>query len=105
MSYFCQLVINPKFNNLYLKVVFHIGKCFCARQIPNFWQTFHFLGLYYKYGALMDDVTQPGIHWMQPFVTEMKALRLTPETEIMNPMVCTTRDGVRNVFRDVQVSF
>ena len=53
----------------------------------------------------MDDVTQPGIHWMQPFVTEMVALRLTPETEIMNPMVCTTRDGVRNVFRDVQVSF
>ena len=66
---------------------------------------FILLGLYYKYGALMDDVTQPGIHWMQPFVTEMKALRLTPETEIMNPMVCTTRDGVRNVFRDVQVSF
>lgn len=61
------------------------------------------VGLYYKYGALMDDVTQPGIHWMQPFVTEMVALRLTPETEIMNPMVCTTRDGVRNVFRDVQV--
>ena len=53
----------------------------------------------------MDDVTQPGIHWMQPFVTEMVALRLTPETEIMNPMVCTTRDGVRNIFRDVQVSF
>ena len=52
----------------------------------------------------MDDVTQPGIHWMQPFVTEMVALRLTPETETMNPMVCTTRDGVRNVFRDVQVS-
>jgi hypothetical protein len=52
----------------------------------------------------MDDVTQPGIHWMQPFVTEIVSLRLTPETEIMNPMVCTTRDGVRNVFRDVQVS-
>ena len=23
----------------------------------------------------MDEVTQPGIHWMQPFVTEMVALR------------------------------
>lgn len=61
------------------------------------------VGIYYKYGALMDQVTQPGVHWMQPFVTEVVALRVTPETKVMDPMVCTTRDGVRNVFRDVQV--
>ena len=63
------------------------------------------VGVYFKYGALMDDLTQPGVHWMQPFVTEVVALRLTPETKTMGPMVCTTRDGVRNVFRDVQVHF
>ena len=40
---------------------------------------------------------------MQPFVTEVVALRITPETKTLDPMICTTRDGVRNVFRDVQV--
>lgn len=62
------------------------------------------VGVYYKYGALMDDISQPGVHWMQPFVTEVVALKVTPETKVMDPMVCTTRDGVRNVFRDVEVN-
>ena len=28
---------------------------------------------------------------------------MTPETKVMSPLICTTRDGVRNIFRDVQV--
>jgi regulator of protease activity HflC (stomatin/prohibitin superfamily) len=61
------------------------------------------VGIYYKYGALMEQLTPPGVHWMQPFVSEVVRLRITPETKVLDPMVCTTRDGVRNVFRDVQV--
>ena len=62
------------------------------------------VGVYYKNGALLEDISQPGIHWMQPFVTEVVPIRLIPETTTMEPMICTTQDGVRNVFRDVQVS-
>ena len=51
----------------------------------------------------MSLVDVAGIHWLQPFVTTMVQIRLTPETKMMNPLICTTRDGVRNVFRDVQV--
>ena len=73
----------------------------------------------------MEVKSPPGVHWMQPFVTQVASIRLenrgrhsvrkllkmshiffsrlTPETRTMDPMVCTTRDGVRNVFRDVQV--
>ena len=51
----------------------------------------------------MSLVDVAGIHWLQPFVTSMVQIRLTPETKMMNPLICTTRDGVRNVFRDVQV--
>jgi hypothetical protein len=36
-------------------------------------------------------------------VTDVVEVRVTAETKTMEPMVCTTRDGVRNVFRDVQV--
>ena len=45
----------------------------------------------------------PGIHWLQPFVTDVVEVRVTAETKTMDPLICTTRDGVRNVFRDVQV--
>ena len=61
------------------------------------------LGLYYKNGALLEEVTEPGVHWAQPFVTDFVQIKVVPETEVMRPLVCTTRDGVRNVFRDVQV--
>ena len=30
------------------------------------------VGIYLKYGALMDDTTGPGMHTMAPFVTEVR---------------------------------
>ena len=54
-------------------------------------------------GALLETMTGPGVHWLQPFVTDVVEVKVTPETKTMDPMICTTRDGVRNVFRDVQV--
>ena len=53
----------------------------------------------------MDEMSGPGIHWLQPFVTDVVEVRVTAETKTMDPLICTTRDGVRNVFRDVQVCF
>ena len=32
------------------------------------------VGIYLKYGALMDDTTGPGMHTMAPFVTEVRKL-------------------------------
>ena len=32
------------------------------------------VGIYLKYGALMDDTTGPGMHTMAPFVTEVRTL-------------------------------
>ncbi len=61
------------------------------------------VGLYFKNGALLDDHTGPGIHWAQPFVTTVEEMEVRPETKMMDPMVCTTRDGVKNVFRDIQI--
>ncbi len=29
------------------------------------------VGVYFKHGALLEDVTGPGIHWSQPFVTKL----------------------------------
>jgi len=59
----------------------------------------------FQNGALLDSLSGPGVHWLQPFVTDVVEVRITPETKTLDPMVCTTRDGVKNVFRDVQVKF
>ncbi|TRY77064.1 hypothetical protein TCAL_08349 [Tigriopus californicus] len=61
------------------------------------------VGVYFKNGALLESVTDPGIHWSQPFVTQVEQIKVRPETKFLDPMICTTQDGVRNVFRDVQV--
>lgn len=80
------------------------------------------VGLYFKNGALLDAYSPPGIflrillriilslmqiftgiHWAQPFVTTVEEMKIRPETKVMDPMVCTTRDGVKNVFRDIQI--
>lgn len=61
------------------------------------------VGVYFKNGALLESVTDPGIHWSQPFVTRVEQIKVRPETKYLDPMICTTQDGVRNVFRDVQV--
>ena len=33
----------------------------------------------------------------------VEQMEIRPQTKVMDPMVCTTRDGVKNVFRDIQV--
>ena len=35
------------------------------------------LGLYYKHGALMNETTAPGIHWRQPFATEVVQIKVS----------------------------
>lgn len=61
------------------------------------------VALYYKYGALLPDHTGPGIHTCAPFVTSVLQVTVRPETRIMDPMKCTTKDGVSNVFKNVQI--
>ena len=34
------------------------------------------VGVYYKFGALMEVKSPPGVHWMQPFVTQVASIRL-----------------------------
>ncbi len=36
-------------------------------------------------------------------VASSSQIKVRPETKYLDPLVCTTRDGVKNVFRDVQV--
>jgi len=61
------------------------------------------VGIYFRFGALMESVTHPGIHYMLPFVTSMHQVQIRPQTDTIPPMAVITRDGIQNVFKDVQV--
>ena len=61
------------------------------------------VGIYYKFGALQDEVTHPGVHWKAPFVTTVEQVQVRPKTDTLNLMSTVTKDGITNTFNDVQV--
>ena len=61
------------------------------------------VGIYFRFGALMEVLTHPGIHHMAPFVTTMHQVQVRPQTDTLPPMAVITRDGIENIFKDVQV--
>jgi len=61
------------------------------------------VGVYYRFGALKDDVTGPGIHYMQPFVTTYKTILIRPEEQSMEDVEAITKDGIEIAFRGINV--
>jgi len=61
------------------------------------------VGIYYKFGALQDEVTGPGVHWKAAFVGEVKMVQVRPQTDTLYTMTAISKDGVESIFNDVQV--
>ena len=61
------------------------------------------VGIYLKHGALMEETTMPGVHWMAPFVTVVKEISVRPQTDTLRKIGAITKDGIQNSFDDVQV--
>ena len=61
------------------------------------------VGIYFKFGALQEEVTMPGVHWKAPFVTMVEEVKVRPKTDTLNLMSTVTKDGITNTFNDVQV--
>jgi len=59
------------------------------------------VGIYYKYGALQDRVSEPGVHFLQPFVDSYKEVMIRPETLYMPPILASTKDGIETTFREI----
>jgi len=61
------------------------------------------VGVYYKFGALQDKVTDPGVHIMQPFVSTYKSILIRPEETIMGDVHAVTKDGIQIEFDGISV--
>ena len=49
------------------------------------------LGVYYKNGALMSETSSPGIHWLQPFATEVMQVQVRLSITLQSKNECQTQ--------------
>ena len=61
------------------------------------------VGVYYKNGALLEDFSYPGVHYMIPVVSEVHQVYIRSETATIARIVSVTKDGIQNRFEDIQV--
>jgi regulator of protease activity HflC (stomatin/prohibitin superfamily) len=60
-----------------------------------------YVGIYFKHGALQDRVTDPGVHFMMPFIEDYKEVKIRPETFAIDSVLAITKDGIENTFREI----
>ena len=61
------------------------------------------VGVYFKFGALQDKITEPGVHYRQPFVSTTLSVLIRPEEEKMASLQAITKDGIEITFQGISV--
>ncbi|KAF0684352.1 Aste57867_23665 [Aphanomyces stellatus] len=62
-----------------------------------------YVGVYFRGGALLSDVTPPGFHWQTPFLTSCHHVQVTVQTDHVDNIPCGTSGGVLISFDKVEV--
>jgi len=62
-----------------------------------------YVGVYYKFGALQEGITGPGVHMKQAFVTTYQSVLIRPEETKMTTVETITRDGISIMFQGISV--
>jgi len=61
------------------------------------------VGVYYRGGALLRSVSEPGFHLMVPFITTVKSVQTTLQTDEIKNVPCGTSGGVLIYFDRIEV--
>merc|ERR1719195_2351690 len=98
--------LNPR-SNLTCKVVVSLVVGSVGIVIACLVDSYHKIhegnvGIYFRHGALQERVTEPGVHFMMPFIEDFREVRVRPETFTMEPVKAITKDGIENTFREIQ---
>ena len=59
------------------------------------------VGVYFRGGALLSHIEEPGFHTMLPVVTQMVPVQVTIQTDSVNDIPCGTSGGVMILFDKV----
>lgn len=70
--------------------------------------TFHqvhegYIAVYYRGGAILDTISEPGWHVMVPYVTSYNEVQVTVQTDKVNDVPCGTAGGVMIMFQQIEV--
>ena len=61
------------------------------------------VGVYYRGGALLESMAQPGFHLMIPFLTTYRSVQTTLQTDEVKNVPCGTSGGVMIYFDRIEV--
>merc|ERR1719361_1953378 len=86
--------LNPR-SNLTCKVVVSLVVVSVGIVIACLVDSYHKIhegnvGIYFRHGALQERVTEPGVHFMMPFIEDFREVRVRPETFTMEPVKIIT---------------
>jgi len=62
-----------------------------------------YVGVYYKFGALQEKISGPGVHLKQAFVTTYRTVLIRPEETRMSSVEAITKDGISITFQGISV--
>ena len=98
--------LNPAHGNAVCKIISASLTVALAISIACIVDSYHKIdegnvGIYFKYGALQDRVTYPGVHFLLPFVEDYKEVKIRPETFSVDSVLAITKDGIENTFREI----
>ncbi|KAK4764794.1 hypothetical protein SAY86_025884 [Trapa natans] len=61
------------------------------------------VGVYFKGGALLKTITDPGFHLKLPLITQYEPVQVTLQTDLVRDIPCGTKGGVMITFEKIEV--
>ncbi|XP_077211370.1 SPFH/Band 7/PHB domain-containing membrane-associated protein family isoform X3 [Tasmannia lanceolata] len=61
------------------------------------------VGVYWRGGALLKTITDPGFHWKMPLITQFEPIQVTIQTDEVRDIPCGTKGGVMISFEKIEV--
>ncbi|XP_019247355.1 PREDICTED: erlin-2-B isoform X3 [Nicotiana attenuata] len=61
------------------------------------------VGVYWRGGALLNTITDPGFHLKLPFITQFEPIQVTLQTDLVRDIPCGTKGGVMINFDKIEV--
>ncbi|RZC04179.1 erlin-2-like isoform X2 [Glycine soja] len=61
------------------------------------------VGVYWRGGALLKTITEPGFHLKMPFITQYEPVQVTLQTDMVIDIPCGTKGGVMISFGKIEI--
>ncbi|XP_010259731.1 PREDICTED: erlin-2-B-like [Nelumbo nucifera] len=88
---FAALVLVPAFSTA-------SGNFSILHQVPE-----GYVGVYWRGGALLKTITNPGFHLKMPLITQFEPIQVTLQTDKVKDIPCGTKGGVMISFEKIEV--